>query len=77
MRLHLGRELLELRFQQMVLGVAEAAEPEDRDLVEDFSFVGDAGREDDIEGGDAVGGDEEERVAEVVDVAYFSAAGEG
>ena len=60
----------------MVLDVAEAAEPEDGDLVEDLSLVGDAGREDDVERGDAVGGDEQERVAEVVDVADFAAAGE-
>ncbi len=41
--------------------VFEEVEPEEGDLGEDAAFVGDRGAEHVVEGGDAVGGDEEER----------------
>ena len=57
--------------------VLEQVEPEERELGEDAALVGDAGGEDVVEGGDAVGGDEEKLVvAEVVDVAHLAAGGE-
>src|SRR5687767_65883 len=61
----------------MVLELSEAVEPEIRDLREDRPLVRDAGRQHDVERGDAIGGDEEVAVAEVVDVAHFAAAREG
>ena len=64
-----------VRFDQVVRDdLGEAAEPEVRELREDLPLVRDAGREHAVEGGDAVGRDEEEAVAEVVDVAHLSAA---
>ena len=75
-RADLVREALEVGLEQMVLELREAAEPEVRDLREDRALVRDARREHDVERGDAIGGDEEVAVAEVVDVADFAAAGE-
>ena len=40
-------------------GVAEEIEPEERELGGDATLVGDAAAEDVVEGGDAVGGDEQ------------------
>src|SRR5439155_250141 len=72
----LRRKFLEVGFEEMILDVLEMLEPEIRDLIEDASLVGDAGRQDDIEGRDAIGGHEQKRLAEVVHVAYFSSASE-
>ena len=43
--------------------VSEKVEPEERELGEDLAFVGNAAAQDVVEGGDAVGGDEEELLA--------------
>src|SRR6266540_1972325 len=48
--------------------IAGQLEPEGGELREDEALIGDADGEDDVEGGNAVGGDDEEVVAEVVDV---------
>ena len=53
---------------------AEEVEPEQRQGREDAALVGDAGRQHPVEGADAVGGDDDEPVAEVVDVADLAAA---
>jgi hypothetical protein len=46
-------------------------------MSEDAALVGDAAAEDDVEGGDAIGGDDEEAVGiDGIDVADFSAADE-
>ena len=50
----------------------EAVEPEEGDLREDFAFARDAVGHDDVEGGEAVAGDEQEAVAEVEDFADFA-----
>ena len=55
----------------------EEIEPEEGDLGEDVAFAGDAGGEDVIKGGDAVSGDEEEVIADGIEVADFTAAEEG
>jgi hypothetical protein len=58
-------------------GVFQEVEPEEGELGEDTTLVRDAGTEDIVEGGDAVGGDEEELVlVERVDVAYLAAGSE-
>src|SRR5665213_3429315 len=48
--------------------------PEMRDLREHFAFARNAVGHDDVEGGDAVAGDEQEAVAEVEDFADFAGA---
>ena len=54
--------------------VGEEIEPEQGNLAEDASFVRDAGGQDVVEGGDAVGGDEKQLlVADGVDVADLAA----
>ncbi len=56
-----GREVGEICGDEVVGDeVLEEVEPEERELGEDAALVRDAGAEDVIEGGDAVGGDEEE-----------------
>jgi len=47
-------------------------EPERRDLRQDFAFVGNAGTEHVVEGRDAIARDDEQAVAELVDVADFA-----
>jgi hypothetical protein len=47
---------------------AQAIEPEARNLCEDFPFVGDARAEDVVERRDAIAGDDEQPIAEVVEV---------
>jgi hypothetical protein len=57
-------------------GVTEEIEPEERELRQDAALVGDSAAEDVIEGGDAVGRDEEELVVrQSVDIADFAACG--
>jgi hypothetical protein len=58
-------------------GVFEEVEPEGGDLGEDLPLVRDAGAEHVVEGGDAVGGDEEKVVAEGVEVADLAAGEQG
>ena len=53
---------------------AQPVEPEQGHLVQHAAFVGDAGGEDVIEGGDAVGGDDQQVIADSVDVADLAAA---
>jgi hypothetical protein len=48
---------------------AQEVEPEHGETREHAALVGDAGRQHPVEGTDAVRGDEDEAVAEVVDVA--------
>ena len=53
--------------------VADVIEPERRQLREHFALVGNAGAEDVVERGDAIGGDDEQVLAEIVDVANLAA----
>ena len=76
MRPHLGRKAIEVRLDQMILDVLEMREPEVRDLIENLALVRNARRQHDIERGDAIGGDEQKALAEVVHIAYFSPASE-
>ena len=55
--------------------VFEQIEPEKRKLREDAAFVRDAGGHDHVEGGEPVGGDHQQLVAEIVNIADFSARG--
>ena len=51
-----------------------AIEPEPRDLREDSAFVGDTRPEDVIERRDAIGRDDEQAIAEIVNVSDFARA---
>src|SRR4030095_6138786 len=53
--------------------VFQQLKPEKRDLCEDFSFVGYGSWHYDVEGREPVGGDDEEPVAEIIDVANLAA----
>src|SRR5262249_1101870 len=56
---------------------AQVIEPEPRQAGEDAALVGDAGRQHPVAGADPVAGDDDEAVAEVIDVAHLPAtAGE-
>jgi len=52
----------------------ETLEPEKGNLREHFAFARNAVGHDDVEGGDAVAGDEQQGVAEVKQVADFAAS---
>ena len=52
--------------------VARLVEPEGGQLCEHLAFVGDAGAEDVVERRDAIGGDEQQLVADLVDVAHLA-----
>ena len=54
--------------------VAHALEPERRELREHLALVGDARAQHVVERGDAIGRDDEQVVADAIDVANFSAA---
>ena len=56
--------------------IGHALEPELGDLVEDDPFVGDRLVHDDIERRDAVGGDDQQVFAQVVDIADLAAVDE-
>ena len=57
----------------MVLDLAaEEVEPEFRDLRQNDAFIGNPVGHDDVERADPVGGDDEQLVAEVVDVAHLA-----
>ena len=65
--------------REQVVGreVAQEVEPEQRNLREDDAFAGDRRAEDAVEGGDAVGGDEQDLVvADGVNVANLTAGDE-
>jgi hypothetical protein len=47
-------------------------EPENRQLVQDSAFARDGTRQYKIEGRDAVGGDDEEVISQVITIAYFA-----
>jgi hypothetical protein len=55
----------------------DAIEPELRQLREDFALVGNPRSEDEIEGRDAIGGDNEQVLAKIIDVADLTAPREG
>ena len=57
--------------------VLQEVEPEEGKLGEDAPLVGDRRRKHDVEGADAIRGDDEQAIAEIVDVADFSAPPEG
>src|ERR1700747_444996 len=59
----------------MVGNVFQQVEHEKRKLRENLSFVGNCSRHDDVEGGEAVSGDDEKLVAEIIDVAHLAAGG--
>jgi hypothetical protein len=67
----------EIRGAEDVVGndVFQEFEPEKRELREDAALVGNGRGKDDVEGGEAVGGDDQELVAEIIDVTDFSARG--
>ena len=54
--------------------IRQLVEPEGRQLREDLALVGDAGAQHVVERRDAIGGDQQQRVAQVVDVAHFAGA---
>ncbi len=56
---------------------AEALEPEDGEGGENLALVRDRVRMDDVVGRDAVGGDEQQRVAEIVDLTDLASGDEG
>lgn len=55
------------------MGHFQPVEPEDAHRGQNAALLRDAGRHHPVEGADSVGSDDRESVAEVVDVAYFSA----
>jgi hypothetical protein len=54
----------------------EFFEPEKRELGKNAPFVGNGRGKNDVEGGKAIGGDDEKPIAEVVDIANLAAASE-
>ena len=71
--MELGRVLAHLGGDQVVRDhVLKQPEPEERELREDRALVRDAGGQHHVEGADAVGGDDQEAVAEVVDVPHLA-----
>ncbi len=70
-----GGKLVDVgRDQMMRHDVADLAKPKFRQLREDLAFVGNRRRQDHVEGGNAIAGDQQQFVAEIVDVAHFAAA---
>src|SRR6266849_8021013 len=53
--------------------VFQKIEPEERKLRQDAPFVGNGSEHDDVEGREAVGGHDEQVVAQVIDVAHLAA----
>jgi len=53
--------------------LAELMKPEERELREDATLVGDCRGHNDVESGKAVGGDDEQFIAQVIDIANFAA----
>ena len=54
---------------------AEGLKPEFRSLIQGFSLVGNAGGENPVESADTIGTNEQDVIAEVIDVAHFTALG--
>ena len=72
-----GRERVDVDRDDVVRHeVAEVIEPERRELREHLALVGNAGAEDVVERGDAIGRDDQQVLAEIVDVADLAAARE-
>ena len=70
----LCREVTDLGGDDMVRNdIGHPVEPEDRDLVEDLAFLGDAFVHDHVEGGKPIGGHEQQVLTQVVDVTDFAA----
>ena len=57
----------------MLEALAELLEPEQADGGEDLALVGNAVGHDDVVGADAIGGDDEQALAQVVNVAHLAA----
>ncbi len=85
MLLQVLREIADVGSEEVVVKAGEfpgeEIEPEVRELGEDAALVGNGGGHDDVEGGDAIGGDDQQLVGdargiggELVDIADFSAA---
>src|SRR5436305_1124297 len=55
-----------------MIGDVQPAQPEERHRGQDAALVGDRCRQHPIKGADAIGGDDDQAVAEVVDVADFA-----
>ena len=70
----LGERVHVHRDQVMRDEIAHAAEPEAGELREHAPLVRDARPQHVVEGGDPVGGDDEQLIADLVDVAHFAAA---
>ena len=56
-----------------VIGHLQKVEPKQSQLRKDAALVGNAGRQHPVEGADAIGRDDDEAIAEVVNVAHFPA----
>ena len=72
-RLQLFGELVE-RCRHKVVPVVEPLEPERGNLVEHSSFVRNRIRQDHVKGGDTIGDDKQQRLAEIENFAYLPAA---
>ncbi len=59
---------------EQVVRLVQTVEPEGADLGEHAPLVGNAGGQHPVEGADAVGADQQQFVAQVVDIAHFAAA---
>ena len=71
-RLQLGRILVDVRGDEMVLH-AEELEPEERELVQHLALVRHTARKNDVKRADAVGDDHQQLVAEIEDIADLAA----
>jgi hypothetical protein len=74
--LELLRKVFHVRLDQVVFDVREQPEPEIRELVQDLALVRNPGRQDDVEGRDAVARDEQDRLSHLVKLADLSSARE-
>ena len=77
--LHVRRQLRTRRDvgrNQVVRNVAHQVEPEERNLRQNLALARHAAGHDHVEGADPVGRNEEQRVAEVVDIAHLAAVDE-
>jgi hypothetical protein len=53
--------------------ILDDAKPEFRQSGEDFSLIGDQGRQDNVKGRNPIAGDQQELVAQIVNIANFAA----
>ena len=74
MRSQLRGKEREIGGNKMISDRGKLLEPESGDLVQDRAFVGNRIRQNDVESGEAVGRDEEQRLAEIEDFAHLAAA---